>query len=572
MRKLAHLVICAAVLAARPATAWRIPSYDVRMEIQPDSSVVVTETIKADFTGDPHHGIYRDMPVAESDKLGNNFSYREQILSVTDEAGRHLRTRLQRHAGRIRIYIGEPDVLVSDPRTYVINYRLLRGVRFFEEHDELYWNAVGREWEVPIEQATCTVTLPSDVPSPEVLRAASYTGFYGSTSTDARYDTPDRRTARFWMTRPLDPGEGMTIVVGWPKGIVARPPFKQEALWFVSDNGYFFFPPIFLVGLALVWAVKGRDPDTGLTEVVAYDPPDSVRPAELGTLIDERADMRDIAATIVDLAVRGYIHIKADVQQGFLGKKTDYLFTLQRPYDEVVKDPELKDFERDLIRAFFSAGEERWMSSLEHCFYVHLPKLKDELYDAMVIDGYFTHPPDETRKAYQSAGIALTVLGVVGAVVLAGLVTISPGWGIAVAVSGVILAIAARTMPRKTARGKNALVAARGFEEYLSRAEREQIEYQERHGYFERFLPYAMALGVASAWARAFEGIQKTPPQWYSGGVGTFQPAIFAHELGIASSSWGSTMSSMPRSEGGSGFGGGGFSGGGGGGGGGGAW
>ena len=572
IRRLTGSSVCLALLVA-PAFGWRIPSYYVRMEIQPDSSLIVTETIRADFTGDPHHGIFRDMPIVEKDRFGNNFSFREEILSVTDEAGRRLQARLRRRSGRIRIYIGDPNVLVSDLRTYVIRYRLLRAIHFFDEHDELYWNAVGREWEVPIESAACVVTLPSNVPIGQ-LRTASYTGVYGSTTSDAQSDTPDNHTARFWMTRSLEPGEGMTIVVGWPKGIVSRPPFKQEARWFVTDNGYFFLPPVFLAALCLLWVRIGRDPETGRSEMVSYDPPDRLRPAELGTLIDERVDVRDIAASIVDLAVRGYIHIKADVQKGFLSTKRDYLLELQRPYTEVMDDLDLADYEKELIRALFSAGESRWVSTLSNHFYVYLPRLRDELYESMVKRGYFTHRPDSVRTSYQIAGGMLTALGVVTLAILLGgvLVGMPVGWGAALAVCGVFLIAAARAMPRKTKKGKNALLGARGFEEYLSRAERQEIEFQERHNYFERFLPYAIAFGIADKWAKAFEGIQTAPPQWYSGYEGGFQPTIFAHDLSVASSNWGVAMSSTPRSGGsGSGFSGG-SSGGGGGGGGGGGW
>jgi len=148
------------------------------------------------------------------------------------------------------------------------------------------------------------------------------------------------------------------------------------------------------------------------------------------------------------------------------------------------------------------------------------------------------------------------------------------GWFLSVSVCGLIIAAAARTMPKKTRKGRDALIAARGFEEYLSRAERREIELQERQNYFEKFLPYALAFGIADKWARAFEGIQTKPPNWYSGDGGVFRPTLFAHDLNLASRSMSSAMVSQPRSSGGSGGSGfsGGFSGGGRGGGGGGAW
>ncbi|MCL5104637.1 MAG: DUF2207 domain-containing protein [Armatimonadetes bacterium] len=547
--------------------------------------MVVTETIVADFSADPHHGIWRKIPLSGNDKYGNHYRLREEVIGVTDEKGNPLQAKITASDGRIHFKVGDPNNYVNDRRTYVMKYKLLRAIHLFSEQDELYWNPVGPEWAVPVNNASCIVELPADVP-PGKLNTTSYTGVYGSTTTDAQSDTPDNRTARFWMTRPLSPGEAMTIVVGWPKGIVNRPTFMQEAMWFISDNGYFFLPPIFLLGLVLLWFKLGMDPDTGRSEMVAFDPPDNMRPAEMGTLTDERADMRDITATIIDLAVRGYINIKAGTEKGFLFSKTDYTLTLNRPYAETKADEQLSDFERTLITALFGGMDFCVMSMLKNKFYTHVPVLQKQLYNAIVKRGYFTHRPDEVRKSYQGAGIAILAVGVIGGIMLmaADIPTafaIPAGWGFALGVCGLMLAIASRSMPRKTAKGKNALLGVRGFEEYLSRAEKEEIQHQERNDYFEKFLPYAIALGIADKWARAFEGIQTQPPNWYTDyDGGPFRPTIFAHDLSYATSSWGSDMVSQPRSSGsgGSGFfsGGSGFSGGssggGGGGGGGGSW
>lgn len=571
------------LLAAGACAAFPITDYVTRMDIQRDSSINITETITADFTGDPHHGIYRELALTGKDSWGNNYRLRVEDVRVTDRNGAPLQTVTTFQHGRMRLRIGDPNVIVSDVRTYVIRYRLWRGVHFFSDHDEIYWNVVGTEWEVPIERASAVVTLPKEAPAGSI-RTKSYTGYYGSEGSEASSDTPDSRTARFWMTRTLSPREAFTIVVGWPKGIVNPPTFKQEAVWFVTDNGYFFLVPIFVIALTIYWMRIGADPDTGRSEMVTYDPPDNLTPAELGTLIDEKVDMRDISASVVDLAVKGYLTIKETVQRGFLRTSSDFTLELTRPYEQVVNDHNLTEFERSLVRGLFEGKQFCVISALKHQFYVHIPKLEKLLYKSMVKRGYFTHSPESVRKTYWGAGIAIVVIG--GFLFFMSFAEDTPfqvptGWGVAIAVCGIILAAAARTMPRKTHKGKDVLVAARGFEEYLSRAERQLIEHQERQNYFEKFLPYAMVFGIADKWAKAFDGIQTVPPQWYSGPDGTFHPVLFAHHINDATSSWAGTMASQPRSSGsgrgggffsgGSGFGGG-FSGGGGGGGGGGGW
>ncbi|MCE5197831.1 MAG: DUF2207 domain-containing protein [Armatimonadota bacterium] len=588
MKKLTWLTLCVILLISTPAFAWQVTSYHTEMDVHPDSSVLVTETITVDFTGDPHHGIFREIPLTGKDRYGNNYRIREHLLSVTDGSNSPLEHEVAYKGGRITIKIGDPSVMIQGQQTYVIRYELMRAVHFFSDHDEVYWNVVGPEWPVPISNATCVVKVPYGTKAGH-LQIASYTGLYGSTTNDAASDSPDDHTARFWMSRTLNSGEAMTIVVGWPKGTVKQPSVLSEAVWFVTDNGYFFLPPLFALVLFVFWFRLGKDPDTGRSEVVAYDPPDGMGPAEIGTLIDERVDMRDISAAMIDLAVRGYMTIESTKTKGFISTTTDYTFHLTAPYETVIKDPGLSKFEQNLVQALFHGMDFCVLSILKNQFYASLPGLRDDLYGSMIKRGYFTHRPDEVRSSYQAAGIALLVLGIIGGIMLLGatelpaFLAVPPGWAFAVAVCGICLTAASRAMPRKTAKGRNVLLGVKGFEEYLSRAEKDNIEYQERQGLFEKFLPHAMALGIADKWARAFEGLQIDPPKWYSGyDGGVFHPTIFVNDLNTASYSWSNAMTSQPRSEGGGGggssfFGGGsgfsgGFSGGGGGGGGGGAW
>lgn len=579
MRLLTRISILILFLAASPVIAFPITEYDTRIDVRKDSSVIVTESITADFTGDPHHGIYRDIPLSGADKYGNKYRIRNEIISITDDAGLPQTYVRSAKRGTMSIRIGDAGILLDGKKTYVIKYRLWRAVHFFNDSDELYFNVVGPEWEVPIQHATCIVTIPNGAKNGEI-RTTSYTGAYGMTTSDAMSDTPDNKTARFWMSRALNPGEYMTIVVGWPKKLVTQPSVSQEMAWFVSDNAYFFLPVIFLVGLWLLWLKSGRDPDTGKSEVVAYDPPENMSPAEIGTLIDEKVDMRDISASIIDLAVRGFITIHADKTKGFLSDKTEYTLRTTRPFAEIKKDPNLSDYEKLLMNGLFSGMDFCIVSMLANKFYTNIPLLQSMLYDSMMKRGYFNSRPDKVRKSYLGAGVTTIVIGIGGGIFIASNSSFIPvGWFFALGVCGIMLAIASFAMPKKTARGKNALLAVKGFEEYISRAEKQEIEYQERQGYFEKFLPYAMALGIADKWAKAFDGLQTEPPKWYSGWDGTFYPGTFTHDLNIATSHWGSTFASQPRSSGGdSGFFGGGngfsggFSGGGCGGGGGGGW
>jgi uncharacterized membrane protein len=297
-------------------------------------------------------------------------------------------------------------------------------------------------------------------------------------------------------------------------------------------------------------------------------------PAELGTLVDGKPDMRDITASIVDLAVRGYLHI-AETQNerlfGLLSNK-DYTFTLKR---ERSSWSELTAHERDLLNAMFEGSSTVVsLSDLKNKFYKHLPGLRDDMYGRLVSSGFYTARPDRVRLFYVIGGLILGfAVAFLSIRIMVGL-GMQPISGIVAGiVSGIIVVFFGWFMPSRTARGTRELEQVLGFREFLSRVEGDRLErIVKTPEMFEKYLPYAMALGVEDKWAKAFEGIYTQPPSWYSGrgGVGTFHPSTFTRDLGAMSAAAATTMSSSPRGSGGSGFSGGssggGFGGGGGGG------
>jgi uncharacterized membrane protein YgcG len=135
--------------------------------------------------------------------------------------------------------------------------------------------------------------------------------------------------------------------------------------------------------------------------------------------------------------------------------------------------------------------------------------------------------------------------------------------------TGLVVVIFGYFMPARTLLGSRTLEGVLGFEEFLGRVESDRMDRMiYKPEMFEKYLPFAMALGVEKKWAAAFEGIYTEPPQWYTGtSYPTFQPSSFVGNLNRMSASTAAAMASAPRSSGGSGFsgggGGGGFSGGG---------
>jgi hypothetical protein len=556
---------------------WQIPSINQEIEIQKSGKLHITETIVADFTNDPHHGIYREIPVKYKDKFGNRFNLRLDILSVTDENGNPHNIHEQGVdflSDDYHLKIGDPDIYVSEETTYVIEYEVQRALNYFGQHDELYWN-IFTDWEVPVLESAATVKLPENMPV-EALKATCFTGYYGSTEKNCTAEIEDEKTITFTTNNTLNAGQGFTIVAGFTPDIINEPSLFQEILWFLLDNWVLLIPVLVFLFLFLKWWYTGRDPHTKDTIIPIYEPPDNLTPTEVGTLIDEKIDTHDISTVIIDYAVQGYIKIKEiKTKKLIFFDETDYQLSLIKDYKN---KKGIKSHEKEILNNVFDGKEKVKISDLRLKFYKHLKDIKKKLYKNLVKDGYFVHNPENVRGIYFSIGIALTVIPLF---VIAPLITI---FGItaviSVILSGVLFIVFSRIMPRKTLKGANAFYKIKGLEEYIRTAEKDRIKfYEDKNIFFEKLLPYAMVLQLSEKWAKAFEDIYKKPPAWFeSSGMDRFNTYYLVDRLNHFSSTTNTAFASSPRSSGsssawggGSGFSGG-FSGGGFGGGGGGGW
>jgi uncharacterized membrane protein len=325
------------------------------------------------------------------------------------------------------------------------------------------------------------------------------------------------------------------------------------------------------------WSRSGRDPAEE-SYVVHYEPVEGMSPAELGTLIDNRADMADITATLVDLAVRGFVRIEEQSESHMLGlsKNTDYTIHILR---DAAQRQGLKRHEQLYLQglddATTSDATSVKMSELADRFYTSIPLIKEAIYDSLISKGYYIKRPDEVMAKWIFLGALAAFAGIMLAVLSTKMLWsrfstyMIIGVGLA---SALILFGFAELMPVRTIAGARAREATLGFREFLSRVDSERFKKMiTSPEMFEKFLPYAMAFGVADKWAKAFEDIYREPPTWYVGSTGTFNAMSFSQSISSMSSAASSSMASSPGSSG-SGSGGGGSSGGGSGGGGGGGF
>jgi len=554
------------------AQYFTINKFHSDVMIGEDSSVIVKETIDVEFH-QPRHGIYREIPFKYRDDFGKVITTPTKVLSVTDGSGKAWKYKVERTGPMIHVRIGDAKRYVEGRWTYIITYKVENVILFFKDHDELYWNVTGNYWKAPIKEASATASLTVKNKS-ENLMVAGYEGGYGS-KEECGYETYDN-IGKFYTKRSLHMGEGLTIVFGWDKGLVSPPSSWKKFLWAMNlgENWVFLLPIFSFIYMGNRWYRKGRDPKVRESVTVMYEPPkfenQPLTPAEVGTLIDERLDPRDITSTIVGLAVRGYIKIEETKKEGVLFDKTDY-------YLKKVKGPDanVSPFERELMERLLGGTAGVRVSDLKNKFYAYLPGLKKALYGELTRKKYFLSSPEKVRNSYVAAGIVVWIFAILAFLFLL------PGSGIKSFIAGFLTGIPvvafAKFMPAKTRGGASTYMDVLGFQEFMNRAEKDRLERMGDKDLFSKFLPYAIALNVADNWAKAFEGIYQDPPDWYVSPVGfrTFSPYAFTHSLNSVTSDLSSAMFSAPRGSsggGGGGFGGGGSSGGGFGGGGGGSW
>jgi uncharacterized membrane protein len=566
LRSFLYLFSCLLLLSCPLlAKELRIENFRAQVDVLPDSTVSVTESITAHFLGGPWHGLYREIPVEYETPQGMNYSLFLDVKRVTDGSGHSLKyeSSRERHYRKLKIYIDNAD---NSVQTINIEYTVSNALKFHEDFDEFYWNVTGDEWDVPISAASATITLPSGAKN---IRANFATGAYRSRGQDAELSVTGNGV-EVHTTAPLPYHHGLTVAVAFDKGALREPTKFDEFILFFRSNWPLIFP--FFVALIMywIWYKNGRDPR--LRPIAAqYEPPDKLTPSEVGTLIDNSADMRDITAAIVDLAVRGYIVIQERSESHMMGlyKKQDYSFILKKGRAEWSA---LKPHEQSLLDGIFTGQPEEIvdMEDLHNVFYKNIPTIKNQVFAQLLGRGYYLHRPDTVRATYIGAGVVIGFLAIWGGAAIGrSLGMAGAPFVIAGIISAAVICAFGWFMPARTASGTRALEGVLGFEDFLAHVEADRFNRMiKTPEMFEKFLPFAMALGVEKNWSKAFANIYTQPPQWYQGGnfSSGFYPYLFVNNINAMSSQAATTFVSAPRSSGSSGFSGGGggsFSGGG---------
>jgi Predicted membrane protein (DUF2207) len=541
------------------ARSWRVADFNDTISVAEDGSAIVHERITLSFEG-KWHGIHRFIPIEYPGPQGTNYTLFLSITSVTDGDGGRLKYESSTSNGFRELKIFIPGA-VDTTRTVEIDYTVRNGTRFFEDHDEFYWNVTGNDWPVPIDHATAVVSFPGSAAGS--LRAQAFTGVYGSAERGATAEVKGSQ-AFFETNNPLPMRGGLTIDVYIPKGILQEPSSFARLLWFLGSNPIVFLPFWTLAVMFTLWWYIGRDPDPGVSVAPMYEPPPGMSPAETGTLLDDTTHPRDITSTLVDLAVRGFVKIEEVDNKGLVFHHKDYVFHLLKPMAQWTS---LAAHEQVMLTNVFGEEDQTRLSSLKNRFYVAIPVIKQDVMAALKTKGMYLVDPD-SANGYSMAGLLVIVAPFLMLQFLwhkdvFSSVALLIGGGI---ISALVWWLFARQMTAKTVKGGRTLVAILGFQEFMNRVDADRLKRMPPDT-FEKFLPYAMALGVEHQWAQAFAGIVTNPPTWYAGpGYGPgFNAIYFAGAMHGMSNDMHQVFVSAPRaSSSGSGFGSGGFGGGGG--------
>ncbi len=580
---------------------WYIKDFSSEIIVNDDGSLNITEKIDADCGLMPDkHGIFRTLPTFYQKSTTEKISTPVELLSITDfnDATIPYATSKNFFDKTITWQIGDPNKTVTGENFYKISYKVKNAVRAGSDFDELYWNLNGNFWQMEIDSFKTKIFFPPTIDYANT-ELATYSGAFGTNNDQlAQYSWVFQNTLLATSKRTLLAGEGITISAAFPKGLIHAytPGFFDQ-----YGNYFFLLLPLGLLYFCLrIWQKYGRDPKLHKSIIAQYEPPTGLGPLETGMLQNGgRLNNKYISATIIDLAVKGFLKIEQLDKKSVLGKidykliliKTE--FTSLKNYEKIViagifgpeneiKNPfvgnpitintmqgktNIDDVEQKLTKV--SADKEKLLSDLDNNFYLFVDPIRQSAFNDLIFDNYLIKTGFILQLVFGITGFIIILASILG--FMTNLIL-----GSSLLMSGLILMIFSGIMPQMSQTGAETLWQIRGFKLYMETAEKYREQFNEKENIFEKYLPYAMVFGIVPLWVKKIKAtygeayFNTYHPYWFYGAaMMSFNPDTFTKSMDQLSQNMSSAITSNPSS---SGVGGGGFSGGGGGGGGGGGW
>ena len=507
--------------AAQDGRSLRWDRYDVTVDNIDTAAnrFRVTETYLITVERGPFSFGFAEIPQSRLERIADVAVYENRVPLQPSCAGTP-GTFCARDEGdnfTIQYYFTSP-MQSGNRREFVIRYTVDGALRSYEGGDQLYWVAVPGDLSFPVLASTVQVIMPADRP-PQLIASYPDTWVQSVEGNTVTWQSPGAvpRGQKFEVRVQYEHDPRMKKPA-WQAAYDREQTYKEKWQPLIS-LGIVGLSVLLLIGGVLFVLVRyqsrGRDPQALVMPEYLADPPSDERPGVVGVLLDERADMKDIMATLVDLARRGYVVIEQEEQGGIAGMFTNTEFTFHRTSDITA---DLRPFEQTLLRGLFPGNREKTtLSQLRAKFYTHIPAIKRQLYDELVQQGYFKRSPEATRALWTWGGVGIVGIAALGFWLSLAATLISPFimcLPLSLGVVGLSMAVTGQFMPAKTAKGSQEAARWRAFRRYLDNLE----QYGGVEGVAQKFemaLPYAIAFGIERELVRKLAPALTAMPGWY---------------------------------------------------------
>lgn len=505
-----------------------IKQFTSNVQVQKDGTLCVTETFVY-ATVEARRGIARSFPTLYSDSLGNKVRVDFTIKKILQD-GAPVDYTTEKITNGVRVRIGNPAVYLKPGlHTYTLEYSTNRKIGFFKDHDELSWAATGYAWKIPLEQAQVSIKLPENIPA-HVIQTRAFAGPESRSTQEVVIEQQSGNVIQARTLKPLAPYEGLKLFVEWPKGYIAEPTVKTKVFWFLRDNLVGLWLTIGSIMLLVYYAYVYRRvrPQSGVI-IPLFEPPAGFSPQAVRFMVKKQYDNVAFAAELVDLAVHRFLTI--DYQEGFF--RGTYTL-IKNPQDQWISKPTRE--QELLFDALFGTTTKLTLSQAQG---QHVARAMSRA--AAYLDGKLNYKYIESHSGYVGGGLALTGLIIAPTLYYLGLGAFEI---IALVLLALVNIVYFFLLQVYTQAGRKIMDHIEGFKLFLATTETERLKVigtppTKNPELYEKYLPYAIALGVEKQWAAQFAPVFKRleaqgqvyKPIWYSGnrqfGNFYFNPAVF---------------------------------------------
>jgi hypothetical protein len=480
-------IICLNFASLSYAKQWHYSEWITDITIHSDSTFTVREIQRVeDFESASF--LKRNIALEGLNKITNVAIYNENGIPLNDDE-----TDIQHNADKVRIKITPKEKKKKD--AWIIEYIVHGGIKFQDDYNELQWDVFPSDKQAFVDKVTVFINLPQEIPNEKITQALLIKSF-GMEIESPDYSVISGGVLKYWA-EDINSRDNITVTAVFPKGIL------KEDRWRAFGPYLWFILPIFiLIAMFSKWWLTTQNPESKRRVIPHSNPPEDLSPSALSALINNKLDIKEIIATIIDLANQGYIKVVEKEEENIL---TSYKHSLYKTMD--YEDmPELKDHERLLMNHIFAGNDVVSLQDLKNMISRNINRINRAVWNELIKLKYINGSPRNTKKRYIIIGILFIIVGLITFLS-------SSNAGLAISLSGVIIVIFGRKISPITNKGFEAQRFALGFKKHLLIKNKAKII--DDIEMFLEYLPYAIIFGIEKDLAMSFTHDKKSMPEWY---------------------------------------------------------